>query len=175
MRNPNEKGVTLIIGTVSMLFIIPMVGLAIDVGFLYAIKSKMQAAVDGAALAAARSLSDGATAEAQQNSAAFNANFPSTYLGIASVNMGTNNVTYTSSNNVQTIAITASAQVNTFFMRWFGVGSTTVSANGTASRRDLLVMMVLDRSFSIDIEGACSTMKSAAKAIWRVPRRRAES
>jgi Flp pilus assembly protein TadG len=170
MRYHNEKGVTLIMGTISMLFIIPMVGMAIDVGFLYAVKSKMQAAVDGAALAAARSLSDGATASAQQASAQnqgvtwFYANFPSTFLGVSSVNMTTSNVTYTQANNIQTIAITASAQVNTFFMRWLGFNSSTVSANGTASRRDLVIMMVLDRSLSIAIEGACSTMKTAAKA-----------
>src|SRR5580658_10338051 len=113
MRNRNEKGATLILGTVSMLFIIPMMGLAIDVGFLYAVKSKMQAAVDGAALASARSLSDGATPSAQQASAQaqgvtwFNANFPSTFLGVRSVNMNTGDVTYSSANNIQTIAITA--------------------------------------------------------------------
>ncbi len=170
MRNRNEKGITLIMGTVSMLLIIPMVGMAIDVGFLYAVKSKMQAAVDGAALAAARSLSDGATASAQQASAQaqgvtwFYANFPSTYLGVASVNMTTSNVTYSTANNIQTIAISASAVVNTFFMRWLGINSSTVNANGTASRRDLVIMMVLDRSWSIEYEGACSTMISAAKA-----------
>ena len=170
MRNRNEKGATLLLGTLSMLFIVPMMGLAIDVGFLYAIKSKMQAAVDGAALAAARSLSDGATPTAQQAAAQaqgvtwFNANFPSTFMGVSSVNMSTSNVTYSTANNIQTIAITASASVDTFFMRWLGFNNTTVSASGTASRRDLVIMMVLDRSFSITIEGACTTMKSAAKA-----------
>jgi Flp pilus assembly protein TadG len=170
MRNHKEKGTILILGTVSMLLIVPMIGMAIDIGFLYAIKSKMQAAVDGAALAAARSLSDGATPSAQQLSAQnqgvtwFYANFPSTFLGVASVNMTTSDVTYSSANNIQTIAISASAQVNTFFMRWLGFTSTTVAANGTASRRDLVVMMVLDRSLSIAIEGECATMKSAAKA-----------
>lgn len=170
MRNRGERGVTLLLGTVSMLLVVPMVGLSIDVGFLYAIKSKMQAAVDGAALAAARSLNDGSTASAQQSAAQaqgvtwFNANFPSTYLGVKSVNMTTSNVTYSSANNVQTIAITASAQIDTFFMKWLGFNTTTVSANGTASRRDLVVMMVLDRSLSIAIEGQCSAMKAAAKA-----------
>jgi Flp pilus assembly protein TadG len=170
MRNRNEKGAVLVLGTLSMLFIVPMMGLAIDVGFLYAVKSKMQAAVDGAALAAARSLSDGATPSAQQASAQsqgvtwFNANFPSTFLGVSSVNMNTSNVTYSSVNNIQTIAITASANMNTFFIRWLGFTTTTISASGTASRRDLVIMMVLDRSFSITIEGACTTMKTAAKA-----------
>jgi len=170
MRNHKEKGITLVIGTVSMLMIVPMMGMAIDVGFLYAVKSKMQAAVDGAALAAARSLNDGSTASAQQSAAQtqgvtwFYANFPSNYLGVSSVNMTTSSVTYSTASNIQTIAISASANVDALFMRWLGFSTTTVAASGTASRRDLVVMMVLDRSFSIDIEGECATMRAAAKA-----------
>src|SRR5271170_1783942 len=87
VRNQKEKGVTLILGTLSMLFIIPMTGLSIDVGFLYAVKSKLQASVDGAALAAARGLSVGQTTQSQVSSAQANAvlwfysNFPPGYFG----------------------------------------------------------------------------------------------
>ncbi len=48
-QHSNEKGMTLIFGTLSMLFIVPMMGLAVDVGFMYSVKSKLQASVDGAA------------------------------------------------------------------------------------------------------------------------------
>src|ERR1700719_89855 len=67
--NRRERGVALIVGTAALIFIIPAVRLAIDVGYLYAIKSKLQAAVDGAALAAARGLSLGQTTTAQSVSA----------------------------------------------------------------------------------------------------------
>src|SRR5580704_8902299 len=94
-RNPKEKGVTLILGTLSMLFIIPMMGLAVDVGFLYAVKSKLQSAVDGSSLAAARALSLGSSLSAQTSSAQsnavtwFNANFPSGFFGTYNTVMGT--------------------------------------------------------------------------------------
>ena len=45
-RKRKESGVTLLLGTVSLLFIVPMIGLAIDVGFLYAVKAKLQAAAE---------------------------------------------------------------------------------------------------------------------------------
>src|SRR3977135_2972337 len=78
-----ERGVSLILGSAALAFIIPAVGLAIDVGYIYAVKSKLQAAVDGAALAAARGLSLGQTtgaqaARAKQNAVNwFYANLPS--------------------------------------------------------------------------------------------------
>src|SRR5215472_8247811 len=37
----SEKGVSLMIGIVSLVFVIPMVGLSVDTGFLYATRSKL--------------------------------------------------------------------------------------------------------------------------------------
>ena len=47
------------------MLIVLMVGLVIDVGILYSAKSRLQAAVDGASLAAARALNLGQTTNAQ--------------------------------------------------------------------------------------------------------------
>ena len=98
MQNRNEKGITLLVGTVSLLFIVPMIGLVVDVGFLYATRSKLQAGVDGAALAAARALSIGVGLPAQTTSAQnnavnwFNSNFPSGIYGTTGISMSTSNV-----------------------------------------------------------------------------------
>jgi Flp pilus assembly protein TadG len=183
-RNPKERGVTLILGTLSLLFIIPMMGLAIDVGFLYAVKSKLQASVDGAALASARALSIGATLSSQTTTAQahavtwFNSNFPSGYFGTYNTVMGTNNVNVWagtgSQNQVRNVTVSAQTTVNTFFMRWLGFGATTIAANGNASRRTVVAMIVLDRSGSMCAGGTapcngtgnslpCSSMVSAAK------------
>lgn len=186
-KNPRERGVTLLIGTLSLLFIIPMMGLAIDVGFLYSIKSKLQASVDGASLAAARALSIGQTLAAQTTSAQnnavtwFNANFPSGYFGTYNTVMGTSNVNVYSGTGTQSqvrnVTVTATTTVDTFFMKWLGFGSTTISASGNASRRTVVAMIVLDRSGSMCMSGGtqhspcagtgnsypCSAMVSAAK------------
>jgi Flp pilus assembly protein TadG len=184
VRNKKEKGVTLVLGTLSMLFIIPMMGLAIDVGFLYAVKSKLQASVDGAALASARALSLGSSLSAQTTSAQnnavtwFNANFPSGYFGTYNTVMGTNNVNVFSGTGTQAqvrnVTVSAQTTVDTFFMRWLGFGSTTIAANGNASRRTVVAMLVLDRSGSMCAGGSqpctktqttlpCAAMINAAK------------
>lgn len=163
INRKNQKGMTLIMGTISLLLIIPMIGLAVDVGFLYAIKSRMQAAVDGAALSAARALSIGQTLAAQTTSAQdnavswFNANFPSNYFGVTNITMSSANVTVAQdANNAQLwdVSVNASASVNAMFMRWLGFTSTTVAATGTASRRTVVAMLVLDRSGSMCQSGS---------------------
>ena len=52
-----EKGFALLVTTATMFLVNPTVGLAIDTSFLYAVKARLSAAADAAALAAARSLS----------------------------------------------------------------------------------------------------------------------
>ena len=83
-RRLTQKGVSLIVGVASMVLLIPSAGLAIDAAMLYYTKARLQGAVDGAALGAARALAIGATptveiASAKQNAVNwFWANFPAT-------------------------------------------------------------------------------------------------
>src|SRR5258708_18450137 len=98
IEKQGERGITLLVGIVSLLFIIPSIGLVVDVGFLYATKARLQASVDGAALAAARALNVGTTTAAQTNAAQnnavnwFNANFPAGSFGTLNTVMGPGNV-----------------------------------------------------------------------------------
>ena len=164
-----EKGVSLILGVISLVMIIPMLGLSVDAGILYASKARLQSAVDGASLAAARALNLGQTiqeqtANAQQNAVNwFYANFPAGNWSTSSTQMTTSSVTVTTGTNVRSISVTASSNVPTYFMKWFNINSTTISAIGTASRRDVVIMMVMDRSGSMNSNNGCSNMRSAAK------------
>jgi Flp pilus assembly protein TadG len=168
----NESGVTLLVGIVSLLFIIPMVGLSIDTGILYAVKSRLQAAVDGASLAAARALSLGSTTDAQSASAKqnavnwFYANFSNGNWGTSGTSMNTSSVNvFDDPHNahLRNVTVTASTNAPTYFMKWLGFNSVTVSASGNASRRDVVVMMVLDRSGSMQTAGVCGNMRTSAK------------
>ena len=60
-RRLAQKGVSLIVGTASMVLLIPSAGLAVDAALLYYTKARLQGAVDGAALGAARALSLGSS------------------------------------------------------------------------------------------------------------------
>jgi len=169
-RRSKESGVTLLLGTVSLLFIVPMIGLAVDVGFLYATKSRLQASVDGAALAAARALSIGSSLASQTTSAQnnavnwFYANFPNNYFATQNTVMTAANVNvFASANNPNlfNVTVTATTQVNTFFMKWLGFGATTIGSTGNASRRTVVAMLVLDRSGSMG--ASCPDLINSAK------------
>jgi Flp pilus assembly protein TadG len=181
-----EKGTSLFLGTIALVFIVPLIGLFIDVGILYSAKARLQAAVDGASLAAARSLNLGQTTAAQATTAKqnavnwFYANFPTGNWATTNTNMTLASVTVQDDPNnpqLRDVSLTASTQVPTWFMRWFNVSSTTLNASGQASRRDVVAMLVLDRSGSMcSINGApaappcglgdgtpCDAMITAAK------------
>jgi len=169
-RNRKERGITLMIGIMSMIFLVPMLGLGIDVGFLFAVKSKLQASVDGCALAAARALNLGQTTAAQAATAQahavnwFYANFPNGYFGTYNTSMSTSNVSVfddATNAHLRHVSVTASTTVDTFFMKWFGYNSTVVGASGDATRRDVVAMIVLDRSGSMGV--SCPDMVNAAK------------
>jgi Flp pilus assembly protein TadG len=169
-RQNKQKGTSLILGTASLVFIIPMIGLFIDVGIMYAVKSRLQASVDGASLAAARALTLGATTTAQSGTAKqnalnwFYANYPPGTWTTTGTVMGLSNVTVAddpTNPNLRNVTVTATTNVPSYFMKFLNVGSTTLTATGNASRRDVVAMMVLDRSGSMG--ATCAALLTAAK------------
>src|SRR5262249_52745134 len=61
----SERGMAVIAAAVILVISVPMIGLAIDASVLFATKSRLQAAVDGAALAGTRGLARGTNSGAQ--------------------------------------------------------------------------------------------------------------
>jgi len=167
-NNPRRKGFAVILTTLSLVFLVPMVGLAIDVSILYMIRAKMASAVDAAVLAGAQALArggDSATQAANAQDAArrfFNANFPAGYWGTTNISFPTPTVD-DSTANYRTVTATASATAPLYFLRVFGPDTSVVSVSSQAGRRDALVMLVLDRSSSMNnpFQGttACAVMK----------------
>jgi Flp pilus assembly protein TadG len=176
-----HRGSALLLHAFMLMGTVGMVGLAVDVGTIYMIKARLSAAVDAASLAAGRSVNLANTvaqAQSQATAAAhqfFNANFPAGFLN----SIGTPTVTPTftqetdangNPSGVLDISVSASAQAPTYFMNIFTVSSVTVAASSTASRRGLVLMLVLDQSSSMNtaadpITGltACQAMKQAAQ------------
>jgi Flp pilus assembly protein TadG len=171
IRTSGEKGVALVLGVSALVFIIPMLGLSIDASVLYAVKGRMQSSVDGASLAAARALNLGQTTDAQSANAKqnavnwFYANFPGGTWNTSNTVMSSSTVQVfddATNPHVRNVTVTASTVVPTYFMRWFSINSMTLTATGNASRRDVVAMMVLDRSGSMS-GTPCTAMKTAAK------------
>ncbi|MCW5983443.1 MAG: VWA domain-containing protein [Bryobacteraceae bacterium] len=166
-RARRQKGFAVILTALCMIMVIPTVGLAIDAGFMYAIKAKLSAAADAGALAAARSLSVGLTIQAQEASAVaratafFNANFPDGFLQTS--NKQVNVTVAQSAYRTRTVRVVATVTAPVFFMRILGFRNSTIGAEGTASRRDVNLILVLDRSQSMVNTSSLEPMKAAAR------------
>lgn len=136
-------------------------GIAIDMGRVQIVQSRMTSALDAAGLAA------GATANSQDVSATaanyFNVNFPNNYMGStltslsASLN-GTGSV----------VLLDASAEVPTTFMRIFGTNSVEVTAHTevTRSNSGMELVLVIDNtgSMSNSAGGGISKLQAAKNA-----------
>jgi Flp pilus assembly protein TadG len=192
-RMRRQRGSIIVMFTMMLAFLlIPLVGLGIDATMLYGVRAKLQAAVDGAALAAAQSLSAGSTVAAQQSAAALTADEfiranivtgsspggggywgaynlnDSNCTGSTTTTAGTptgtgTQITYSSSgdciviyqdntNKQRSVSLAAAVQVPLIFMRILGFSAGTVTARGTASRRDVVMVLVIDRSVSMGTE-----------------------
>jgi hypothetical protein len=169
-----EKGISILVVTLTLMIIIPMVGLAVDLSMLYLIRTRLLSATDAAVLAGARALSRGTDAAAQRVSAQaaatkfFNANFPAGYWGSFNLNFPTVTVDDTSTANYRTITATATVQAPLYFLRILGQDYSTLRSDAQAGRRDALIVLTLDRSSSMDwtVPGtgttACAIMKNDA-------------
>jgi Flp pilus assembly protein TadG len=168
-RRKRERGFVTLIWTCMMLFIIiPVVGLAIDAGVMYTIKSKLQTATDGAALGAARSLSRGPDIPSQQASATdtakryYHANFPNNWMGVSPVNDPT--VTWPAAPPATAIInVQGDVDAPTWFMRIIGVNSLHFTVVGQATRRNVNLMLVVDRSKSLLDTGSCPAVSTDAQ------------
>lgn len=117
-------------------------GLALDSGLLYVTKARLSNAVDSACLTAVKNLWQGQTTAAAVASNVFSANFGN--------NAPTPSVTFPmDASGNQQVKVTATTSVNTVFMGLLTNKPVPVTATAVATRGDLVMTIVLDRSGSM--------------------------
>jgi Flp pilus assembly protein TadG len=166
-RTRGQKGFAALYVLFASLVLIPVAGLAIDFSVLYNVKSRLQAAVDAAAISGgylmqrSTNLSDPTQVASIQNTAQryFNANFPSSYWGASPVSYSATPA-QNGTSKVRTLTVQASETVPMLFMRVVGINTSTVAAQATVSVRYVNLMIVVDRSGSVLDEGANTTITS---------------
>ncbi len=174
-RARHSKGMAIVLTTLSMSLILPLMGLGFDVSTLYLVRSKLSAAADAAALAGARALAQGSNSTIQAGNAVttaqsfFSANFPTGYWRSTGP-AATVTVDDTSYANYRVVSVSATVQAPLYFLRVFNQQASTINVSSKAGRRDVLMMLVLDRSSSMTgvVAGtgqtACDLMKADAAA-----------
>ncbi len=165
-REAREKGFALVLTTIALTITIPVVGLGIDASLMYGIKARITSAADAAAISSARNLSVGQTIAAQEANALstatrfFNANFPPGAFLTNTSRTITPTVAETAY-RTRTVTVDVTVTAPTIFMRYINPNAVAVKALGKASRRDVNVVMVVDRSGSMESNGGCVAMKAA--------------
>ena len=168
-RKRRERGATLILFTfLTVLVLIPVIGLAIDGAIVMWEKARLSSSVDAAAYAAGRALNLGGDPISAQAAAIatvrayFNANFPP------------GNMQTTASVNPQVpipqpgsglwkITVDATANVPLYFLRVLGFNNASLSAHAQVSRRNVNIVVVLDRSYSLHLSNSCSPLIASAQ------------
>ncbi len=175
-RKPRERGIAVLLAALMAFFLIGTVGLSVDAGLAYLVKGRLMAAVDAASLGAARGLNLGedvaaANAAATQSATRFfNANFPANYMG---TNPAQTTVTPTftllttggSPNGILQVDVVGTVTAPTYFMKMFSMNAMRISATGTATRRTLVMVLILDVSGSMGTRataGVIPTVVSSA-------------
>jgi Flp pilus assembly protein TadG len=150
-----ERGVVLFLVALLMVPFVALLGVAVDVGELLLVKNQLAAAIDAAAL------DIGATpgltqAQANAQAQAFvNANFAAQYPSatVSSLNVTLSQTQASGGCPANTVCITASASVNTAFVRILGSQFNTLSAGVstqvTTAQNYLEVVLVLDNTGSM--------------------------
>ena len=162
-----QKGSVSIIVAVSLIALLGILGLAVDSGFGYMIKARLDAATDGAVIAAGEAVTRGnnqteQTANAQQAATAFfAANYPAGFLG-SSVTAGTPSIVFNA--GTVTIGMTAQASVPVTFMQTLGFKVLNVSASSQAIRKTLDMAFVIDNTGSLNTSGVPAAVRSNAVA-----------
>jgi Mg-chelatase subunit ChlD len=151
----------------AIIVIVPAIGLAIDGASLYAVRVRLSQAVDASTLAGARSLSTGVDIPSQTASATatatkyFYANFPAGFFGTTNSTV-TVSVTQNDATHLRSVAVTASVNAPLYFMAVLSGQSPLIQISGTATRRDVNLMLVLDRSGSMVVGNAIVPLQNAA-------------
>jgi len=160
-----SDGQILIMTALALTVLMGLSALTIDLGMAYAVKAKLNSAVDAASLAAGKAVKIGAddnTRRANATAAAnrfFAANFPASIRSTTATTFSVDSIT-----NVEgtwTIRVSASTVAPTFFSPMFFEDPIRVGASAEATVKTLDMMLVLDCSGSLG--GDFPALRNAAK------------
>lgn len=160
-----QNGAVSLVVVFSLVALLGILGLAIDAGLGYMIRTRLDAAVDGAAIAAGETVTRGSNQSqqianaTQAANAFFAANYPTGFLGSTA---SLSNPSIVFNNGTVTIDIAATAKVVPTFMQLFGFNILNVSSSAETVRKDLDMAFVVDTTGSLNSSGVPAAVRSSA-------------
>ncbi len=151
-----EHGQILVFFALALPLLILFTAAAIDMGLIYVTKAKLSKAVDAACLTGIKNFSQGETIANSLATDIFDANF--------GASPPTPAFTWTAGSATTPVAlqVSATATVNTLFMKYLPQFTTwTLRDTATASRSNLVMSLVLDRSGSMGPDGGMTALQTA--------------
>lgn len=159
-----QRGQVVLITILALTALLSAVGLAIDSGMAYLTRARLNMAVDSAALAAARAVTQGDTEALQRANAEraaqnfFNANFPQDAAMAKPVYV---QPTIVFERGKVTIDMAVRGDMPVALLGWNGQGAAGVHASSQTTRKDLDMVLVMDNSGSLS--GSGTAVISSAK------------
>jgi Flp pilus assembly protein TadG len=154
-----EQGQTLLMFVLFIVVLFVFIGLGVDLGFAYITRSKLSKAVDSACLTGMRNLAQGQSAAGNAARAAFAANYGISGRDVAPPTV---TVTFGTVNKNIVIDVGATVSINTYFIRVLPLWKTlAVGSAAEATRADVIMTLVLDRSGSMQSNGGSTALPPA--------------
>ncbi len=148
-RRRRDCGQVMVLFVLLMVVLILFIGLGIDLGFSYITKANLSKSVDAAALLGAMNLPNGTNAAQSVALSAFDMNYGVSARDAAPPHVDVQ--VFNDANNNLNVDVSASVNINTYFVRILPQWATLAVASTAEAVRDNVIMtLVLDTSNSMD-------------------------
>ena len=158
----NQRGAFVVIFALSLLVLLGFVALGIEGGRWYLVRAELAKGVDSACLAGAKNISNPFVSPATLAEEFGRENFQAGYVGTPAAGAGSVQFTATM---VETdkISVTGNVDATAILARIFGFDRIPVAATGVAQKKEVEIMMILDRSGSM-AGTKMTALKNAARS-----------
>ncbi|WP_028571498.1 vWA domain-containing protein [Desulfonatronum lacustre] len=161
-KGANEQGAVLVTFAVMLMVLLGFTALAYEVGYWYLVRSELSKAADSAALSAAANISNPYVAPEVIAEDFGYENFSPGFLGTPL--SGSEAVIFTGTREpFNRVRVVGQVSAQATLSRLFGMDVTAISSEGVAQKKEVEIMVVLDRSGSMS-GTPMTNLKSAARS-----------
>lgn len=158
----NQRGAFAVIFAVALLALLGFVALGIDAGRWYLVRAELAKGVDAAALNGAKNISNPFVTAKTLAEEFGSANFEPGFVGTPSSGAGTVQFNATMVDNDK-ISVIGNVDATSTIAKVFGFDRVPVTASSVAQKKEVEIMIILDRSGSMD-GTKIADLKTAAKS-----------